>query len=101
MQGQQQLQSFLQDNLANRYDEILLHPDDNFIIPENFVEIIDTAISESAAANTDIIALKNIDLLYLMEFRRIYKVGGVSSFYAIMEWPGFKFLKLSPPCSRR
>ncbi len=27
------LRSFLQDSLAEQYDEIVLHPDDNFIIP--------------------------------------------------------------------
>lgn len=84
------LQPYLQDSLSKQYDEILLHPDNNYIIPEDFVDIIATAISESAAANTNIIVLKNIDLLYLMEFSRIYKVGGVSSPYAGMEWPGIQ-----------
>ena len=76
------LQKFLHDSLAEQYDEILLHPDDNFIILEYFVGIFATAISESTSSNTNIIALKNIDLLYLMEYNRIYKVGGVSSPYA-------------------
>ena len=65
----------------------MLHPDDHFIIPEDFVDIIATAIVESAATNTNTIALKNIDMLYLMEYKRIYKVGGVSSPYVSMEWP--------------
>jgi hypothetical protein len=54
------------------------------------VDIIATAISESATSNTNIIALKNIDLRYLMEYNRIYKVGGVSIPYANMEWPGIQ-----------
>jgi hypothetical protein len=68
----------------------LLQPNDHFIIPEDFVDIIATAIAESAATNTNTHALKNIDLLYLMEYIRIYKVGGVSSPYANMEWPGIQ-----------
>ena len=60
------LQTLLQDSLAEQYDEILLHPDDHFIIPEGFVDIMATTISESAATNNDTIALKNIDLLHLM-----------------------------------
>jgi hypothetical protein len=63
----------------------LLHPDDHFIIPEDFVDIIATAIAESAETNNNTIALKNIYLLYLMEYSRIYKVGGVTSPYANME----------------
>lgn len=84
------LQSYLQDNLVEQYDELLLHPDDNFIIPENFVDIIATAISESATTNTNIIELKNNNLLCLVEFSRIYKGGGVSNPYANMEWPGIQ-----------
>ena len=34
------------------------------------------------------IKLKNRDLLYLLEYRRIYKVGGVSNPYANMKWHG-------------
>ena len=54
------------------------------------MDIIATAISESPTANTNIIVLKNIDLLYLMEFIIIYKVGGVNSPYANMEWLGIQ-----------
>ncbi len=54
------------------------------------MDIIATAISKSAAGTTNTIALKNIDLLYLMEFKNIYKVGGVSNPYAGMEWPGIQ-----------
>ena len=68
----------------------MLHPDDHFIIPEEFVDTIAMAIAEFAATNTNTIALKNIDLLYLVDFSRIYKVGGISSPYASMEWPGIQ-----------
>jgi len=84
------LQTLLQDSLAEQYDDILLHLDDHFIIPEDFVDIIATAISESAATSNNTIALKSIDLLYLMEYIRIYKIVGVSSPYANMEWPSIQ-----------
>ena len=54
------------------------------------MDIIGTAISESAAANINTIAFKITDLLYLMELSRIYKVGGVSIPFASMEWPGIQ-----------
>ncbi len=54
------------------------------------MDIIATAIAESTIANNNIISLKNIDLLYFVEFNRIYKVGGVSNPYDNMEWPGIQ-----------
>jgi hypothetical protein len=68
----------------------LLHPDEHFIILEEFVDTIAMAIAEFAATNTNTITLKNIDLLYLMEFSRIYKVGGINSPYVNMEWFGIQ-----------
>ncbi len=83
-----ELQALLQDNLAEQYDDLLFHPDDDFIIPEGFVDIIATSMTEAAATNKHVIELKNMDLLYLLEYNRIYKVGCVSIPYANMEWPG-------------
>ena len=65
-----------------------MHPDDDFSIPEDFVDIIATAMAEAVAANKNVIELKNMDLLYLLEYSKIYKAGGVISPYANMEWPG-------------
>jgi len=50
-------------------------------------------MAEEAAANNNVIELKNRDLLYLLEYGRIYKVGGVSNPYANMEWPGIQIPK--------
>ena len=44
-------------------------------------------MAEAPAANNNIIELNNRNLLYLLEYSRIYKVGDVSNPYAIMEWP--------------
>ena len=64
------IQSYLQDNLAVVYEELLLNPEEEFIIPKDFVDIITTTISKSTAANNNI-TLKNTHLLYLMEYNRI------------------------------
>jgi hypothetical protein len=64
--------------------------DDDFIIPEDFVQIIATTMTEATATNHNIFELKNRDLLYLLEYIRIYKVGGVGNPYANMEWHGMQ-----------
>jgi hypothetical protein len=60
------IQALLQDSVLEKYDDILLHPDNGFIIPEDFVDIIATTMAETAAANNNAIELKNKDLLYLL-----------------------------------
>jgi len=47
-------------------------------------------MSEISAANTNVIELKNMDMLYLQEYSRIHKVGGVNNPYAIMGWHGMQ-----------
>ena len=84
------IQSYIQDNLAEMYVELLLNPDDNFTIPEAFVDIIATAMAQHTSADNNTITLKNTDLLYLIEYIRIYKVRAVSSPYASMGWPGIQ-----------
>jgi hypothetical protein len=55
-------------------------------------------MAKSSAANNNIIELKIRDLLYLLEYRKIYKFGGVNNPYANMKWPGIQFPRSSPPC---
>jgi len=47
----------------------------------------------ATAANNKVIELNNRDLLYLLEYSRIYKVGGGSNPYAIMAWPRIQIPK--------
>ena len=82
------LHAILHDSLAEQYEDLLLHPDDNASIPEDCVDIIATTMAEATIANNNVIELKNMDLLYLLEYSIIYKAGGVSNPYASMEWPG-------------
>jgi len=42
------LQALLQDNLAAQYEDLLLHPDDDFSIPEYFVDIIATTMAKGS-----------------------------------------------------
>ena len=48
------------------------------------MDTIATAIAELHATENRI-TLKNTAMLYVMEYNRIYKVGGISSPYASME----------------
>ena len=84
------IQSYIQDSLAEMYDELLLNPDDNFIIPEDFVDIIATTMAENTSADNNTITLKNTGLLYLMEYNKIYKVGGVNIPYASIKRAGIQ-----------
>ena len=60
------LHALLQDNLAEKYDDLLLHPDDDFSIPDDFVDIIVTTMAEAVATNNNVIQLNNKDLLYFL-----------------------------------
>jgi hypothetical protein len=60
------IQSYLQDILAEIYEELLLNSDEGFIIQEDFVDIIATTIVESSTTETNI-TLKNTYPLYMME----------------------------------
>ena len=47
-------------------------------------------MAHAAATNTNVIELKNMDLLYLLEYNTIYKARGINRPYAITEWPGIQ-----------
>ena len=44
----------------------------------------------AGAEGETIISLSLTDTLYMFEFYRIFKVGGVASPYATIEWPGIQ-----------
>ncbi len=60
------LHALLQDNLAEPYDDLLRHPDDDFSLLDDFVDIIATTMAEAVATNNNVIKLNNKDLLYLL-----------------------------------
>ena len=51
-----------------------------------------TALNDASQASTDqhVVDLDNITLLYLFEFNKINKTGGINSSYATIEWPGIQ-----------
>ncbi len=67
-----------------------MHPYDDFSIPEDFLDIIATTMAEATSAINNVFELNNMDLLYLLEYNTVYKVGGASNPYVSMEWPGIQ-----------
>ena len=51
-----------------------------------------TALKDATQASTDQqdVDLDNKTLLYLFEFSRINKTGGINNPYATIEWPGLQ-----------
>jgi hypothetical protein len=60
----------------------------DFYSPNNFIEIFVKGIVAAEAQGETIISLSPKDTRYLFEFYRIFKVGGIASPYATIEWPG-------------
>ncbi len=55
------------------------------------VDLLDSLVMSISAAesqNEVNITMEPTDLLYLFEFSRIFKVGGIASPYATIEWSG-------------
>jgi hypothetical protein len=52
------LHALLEDTLAEQYEDLMLHPDDDFIIPDDFVNIIATTMAKTAKANENGIELR-------------------------------------------
>ena len=75
------------DNLNEIYEDLILNNDNDFNLPEDLIDSLVTSISLAESENEANITLEPTELLYLFEFSRIYKVGGISSPYATIEWP--------------
>ncbi len=70
------------------YEEILLNDKDEYIPPTDFIDTFITAFQAAKSANAWEITMTSTDVLYLSEFSKIFKVGGMSSPYAVIEWLG-------------
>ena len=53
-----------------------------------FIEIFIEGIATAEAQGETTITLSRKDTIYLFEFYRIFKVGGIASPFATIEWPG-------------
>jgi hypothetical protein len=65
-----------------------MNNDNDFHPPEDLIKYLVTSISASELHNEASITHEPTDLLCLFEFSRIYKVGGIASPYAAIEWLG-------------
>ena len=83
-----ELPTIFKDNLKGTYEEILLNDKDDFIAPDDFINTFITSNKAIDSINSGAVSLPTIDLLYLFEFSKIFKVSRRSSPYAAIEWPG-------------
>ena len=83
-----ELPTLFKDSLLDVYEELLLQPDNDYTPLEDFIDTLITCIAEANAQDVAAITIPLADLLYLLEFSKIHKVGGISSPYASIEWLG-------------
>jgi hypothetical protein len=83
-----ELPRFFKDSLLDVYEDLLLQPDNDYIPPEDFIDTLITCIAEADAQDESAITIPSADLLYLLEFSKIHKVGRISSPYASIGWLG-------------
>ncbi len=56
--------------------------------PTDFIDLFINAIGAAYIDNADETVMEPTTLLYLFEFGKIYKFGGIASPYATIEWQG-------------
>ena len=83
-----ELPTIFRDILRDIYEDIILNNTDDFQPPKYFIESLTEEISVAEAQGESTISLSPADALYLFEFYKIFKVGGIASPYATIEWPG-------------
>jgi hypothetical protein len=75
-----------QDSFTDVYEDLILNNDNaNYKPPENFIKAFITTIAYQQEEKA--VTLPPTNLFYPFEFRRIFKVGGLSSPYATIELP--------------
>ncbi len=81
------LSTLFKDSLIDVYEDLLLQPDNDYTPLEDFIDTLITCIAEADTQDEEAITIPSADLLCLLEFSKIHKVGGISSPYASIEWP--------------
>jgi len=83
------LLQLFRDSLSRKYENITaLDTADTFQVPEDFYSALNDASDN--AGDQDTVELDAITHLYLFEFSRITKTGGINSPFVTMEWPGIQ-----------
>ena len=83
-----ELPTLFRDNMKGNYEDLILNSNDDYQTPDDFIEIFIEGIAAAEAQGETTITLSPKDTLYLFEFYRIFKVGGITSPYATIEWLG-------------
>jgi hypothetical protein len=74
------------DNLAAFYIDIILNNETvAFQPPDDLIDVLIKVIAESKAKGQPHVTLNTNDLLYFFDFIMTYKVGGISSPYAVID----------------
>ena len=75
--------------MSKTYENILaLDTVDDFQVPENFYSALNEAAKVAGTQAT--VELNAADRLYLFEFSKITKTGGINIPFVTMEWPGIQ-----------
>ena len=82
------LQQLFKDNLQQIYDKLFDIDADALVVPEDYYSAIAKAADSAGGIRS--IELEPQLLLYLMEFYKIVKIGGINKPFACMEWPGIQ-----------
>ena len=82
-----ELPTLFRDNLRDSYEDIILNNTDDFQPLEDFIESLIEEISVAEAQGESTISLSPADTLYLFGFYKMFKVDGIASPYATIEWP--------------
>ncbi len=82
-----ELPTLFRDNMKDNYEDLILNNNDDCQTSDDFIEIFIEGIAAGEAQGETTITLSPKDTLYLVEFYRIFKVGGIASPYATIEWP--------------
>ena len=82
-----ELPALFKGNLNDIYEDLILNNDNDLCPPEDLIDSLVTSISTAESQNEANITKEPTNLLYLFGFSRIYKVGGIASPYATIEWP--------------
>jgi hypothetical protein len=82
------LHQLFRDSLQELYNRLFDIDADALVVPEDYYSAI--AEASELAGDRRSMELDPQVLLYLMEFYKIVKIGGINSPFACMEWPGIK-----------
>jgi hypothetical protein len=74
--------------MKDNYEDLMLNNNDDYQTPYDFIEIFLEGIAAAEAQGKTKITLSPKNTLYLFEFHRIFKVGGITSPYATIEMLG-------------